>query len=298
MRVVVATALGAVVLATGLTACQPPPPAPYDAAIFGDVPYSSSAVTSYVKMIADINAGGMSFSSHLGDIKDHATTCSDALLTTETARFDTFTSPLVYTPGDNEWLDCADPLFQLGRIRTIVFRGTGALSRGLTPMTVTSQAAAGYPENARWSRPAVTFATIHMVGGGDDQGTDEGRARRTADIAWLHAAFTAARSAGNRGVVILGQNSPFSSDGSVPSSGRTLMEALRDETVAFSGQVLWIHGDGHTFIDDEPMVTAGGAAVTNFRRMQVEGDTKVSYIRLHVDPTGSTLFTPTLSKRY
>src|SRR3954464_955975 len=151
LRVVVLAALAAVVVATGLSACQPPPPSPYDAAIFGDVPYSSTAVTSYVRMITDINAAGMSFSSHLGDIKDHATTCSDAIITTETARFDTFTSPLVYTPGDNEWLDCADPLAQLGRIRTIVFRDTGTQSRGVTPMAVSSQASAGYPENARWS---------------------------------------------------------------------------------------------------------------------------------------------------
>jgi hypothetical protein len=165
-------------------------------------------------------------------------------------------------------------------------------------MAVTSQASAGYPENARWSRPAVTFTTIHMVGGGDNQGTDEGKARRAADIAWLHAAFDAARSSGNRGVVILAQDSPYNSDGTVAGSGRTLMEALRDETTTFSGQVLWIHGDGHTFIDDKPMLTAGGDPVTNFRRIQVEGDTKVSYIKLHVDPAGTTLLTPTLSKRY
>jgi hypothetical protein len=301
VRGVVAASLAAVVVATGLTACQPPA-SPYDAAIFGDVPYSSDNIPSYVSMISDINAAGMAFSSHLGDIKARTTPCAESLLTTEAARFDTFTKPLVYTPGDNEWLDCTTdtPLFWLGRIRTVVFRGTGTLSRGVTPMTLTPQAADGYPENARWSRAAVTFATLHVVGGGDDQDEPEGEARRTAVIAWMRAAFAAARAAGHKGVVLLAQDSPFNGDGTVSSAYSDLMQALREETLAFSGQVIWFQGDGHRFIDDKPMMTTGGQVVQSFRRIQVEGDSRVSYVRLHVDPgaSGSTLFTTTLSKRY
>jgi hypothetical protein len=292
----VAAAAATTVVATGLTACQPA--TPYDAAIFGDVPYSDAAVTEYLQMISDINAGAFSFASHLGDFKDHATPCTDERLAAETARFDTFDDPLVYTPGDNEWLDCSDPALWLGRIRQVVFRGTGTSSRGRAPMALVSQAAAGYPENARWTRAAVTFATLHVVGGGDDQAAAEGVARRAADIAWLRATFAAARGAGHRGVVLLTQDSPFSADGSVSASYRTLMEALRAETIAFGGQVLLIQGDGHTFIDDRPMTTVGGAPVPTFRRVQVEGDSLVSYVRLHVDPGGTPLFSITRSRRY
>ena len=298
LRGVVAASLAAVVLATGLSACQPA--SPYDAAIFGDVPYSTDNIPSYVSMISDINAAGMTFSTHLGDIKARTTPCSESLLSTETARFDTFTKPLVYTPGDNEWLDCTTdtPLLWLGRIRTVVYRGTGTLSRGVNAMALASQASDGYPENARWARAAVTFATLHIVGGGDDQGEPEGKARRTADIAWLRAAFAAAKAAGHKGVVLLAQDSPFAGDGTVSSGYTDLMQALREETLAFSGQVIWFQGDGHRFIDDKPMKTTGGDVVQSFRRIQVEGDSRVSYVRLHVDPGGSTLFTTTLSKRY
>jgi hypothetical protein len=76
------------------------------------------------------------------------------------------------------------------------------------------------------------------------------------------------------------------------------MEALRDETIAFGGQVLWVQGDGHTFVDNKPMKTTTGAAVSTFRRVQVEGDTKVSYVKLHVNPTGDPLFSITLSRQY
>jgi hypothetical protein len=293
----VAGAAAAAALAAGLTACQPP--ASYDAAIFGDVPYSDAAVTEYVHMISDINAGTFSFAAHLGDIKDHLSPCSDQLLATETARFDTFEDPLVYTPGDNEWADCAsNSLFWLDRIRQVVFRGTGTTSRGQHPMALTSQGGLGYPENARWARAEVTFATLHVVGDGDDQGTAEGTARRAADITWLHNTFAAARSAGHRGVVILAQCSPYNGDGTVPSEYRTLMEALRQETLAFGGQVLWVQGDGHAFVDNRPMRTTAGAQVPSFRRVQVEGDTKVSYVKLHVNPTGDPLFSITLSPRY
>jgi hypothetical protein len=289
-------AVAAAVLATGLAACQPS--APYEAAVFGDVPYSDSAVARYLEMIGDINAGTFSFASHLGDFKDSDSACTETRLLAETSRFDTFDDPLVYTPGDNEWTDCDDALFWLGRIREVVFRGTGTLSRGRAPMALASQAAAGYPENARWSREAVTFATVHVVGGGDESGTAEGRARRTADIAWVRAAFAAARVAGHRGVVLLAQDSPFNKDGTVSTAYRTLMEALRDETVAFGGQVLWIQGDGHTFLDDRPMKTAGGAPVSTFRRVQVEGDSKISYVRMRVDPGSDPLFTITRSRSY
>jgi hypothetical protein len=290
--------VAAAVIALGLAACQPPPAQPYDVAVFGDVPYSESLEANYDRMIADINSRNMAFSTHVGDYKDADSPCTEAVLNENVVRFDSFDDPLVYTPGDNEWLDCSDELFWLGRIREVVFRGTGTQSRGRAPMALTSQASAGYPENARWTRAGVTFATLHVVGNGDNQGSLEGRARRAADIAWLQAAFRAARDAGHRGVVILAQDSPFNGDGSVPSSMSDLMLALRTETQSFSGSVLWIQGDGHSYRNDQPMRTSSGAVVQNFRRVQVEGDSRVSYVRLHVDPTANPIFSITLSPRF
>jgi hypothetical protein len=290
---VAALALGA----SGLTACEPAPP--YEVAVFGDVPYSDALEANYDRMIADINASSALFSTHLGDIKSSSAPCTDANLAENVGRFDTFARPLVYTPGDNEWLDCGSSRDdRLRRIRELVHRGDGANSRGRTTRPLVSQAASGYPENARWTEAEVTFATLHVVGGGDDQSRSQGKARRAAVIVWLRAAFATARDAGHEGVVLLAQDSPYNPDGSISNAYRDLADALRQETLAFGGQVLWIQGDGHSYRNDQPMRDGDGDVVGRFRRVQVEGETRVSYVRLRVTPGSADLFGISLSRRF
>ncbi|QYG94929.1 hypothetical protein HC251_22515 [Iamia sp. SCSIO 61187] len=250
-------------------------------------------------MIADINASSAVFSTHLGDFKSSSAPCTDANVIENIGRFDSFDEPLVYTPGDNEWLDCGSSRDdRLRRLRELVFRSTGTTSRGRTTRSLASQAESGYPENARWSHATITFVTLHVVGGGDDQSRSQGRARRAATITWLRDAFRAARDAGHEGVVLLSQDSAYNADGTISSSYRDLADAVRAETLAFSGQVLWMQGDGHTFRVDQPMRDGSGDIVTRFRRVQVEGESKVSYVSLRVTPGSDQVFSITLSRRY
>ena len=269
-----------------LSACTPSQQ-PYEIAVFGDVPYSSSAAAEYEEMIDDINASTSKFSVHVGDIgPGSSSTCTTATVDTETARFDTFTRPLVYTPGDNEWTDCGSSRdAQLAYIRATVFRGDGAKSRGQTTMKVQSQASLGYPENARWRQGPVTFATLHMVGGGDNyKRHTEHDARRAATIAWMRETFAQAKDLGHKGVVLLAQVDPSFAD---PASTEyhTMYDALLEEVQAFDGQVLFAHGDGHDYISDSPV-----DGVDNLRRVEVEGDGKVSYIKVRIDPSLPELF--------
>jgi len=271
--------------ALGLTACDPEPA--FDIAVFGDVPYSSSAVTKYERMIDDINAGTTRFGVHVGDIgPGSSSTCTKAKVDTETARFDTFERPLIYTPGDNEWVDCGSArLTQLSYIRSKVYRGSGTQSRGQSTMTLQSQGQAGYPENARWTQAPVTFVTLHMTGSKDNyDNRSEHDPRRTATIAWLRQTFAQAEQRGDRGVVLLAQIDPTFGD---PSSTayRSMYDAVRQEVLAFDGQVLYVHGNGHDYINDRPL-----SGVPNLRRVQVEGDGKVSYVKVRIDPSLSELF--------
>lgn len=293
LAVLVVLGLGA----SSLTACEPAPP--YDVAVFGDLPYSESLEAAYDRMIADINASPAVFSTHLGDFKSSSSPCTDDNVIENIGRFDSFDDPLVYTPGDNEWLDCGSSRDdRLSRLRELVYRGTGTTSRGRTTRELASQAEAGYPENARWAHGTITFVTLHVVGGGDDQSRTQGRARRAATITWLRDAFSAARDAGHEGIVLLSQDSAYNADGSISSSYQNLADAVRAETLAFSGQVLWIQGDGHTFRDDQPMRDGSGNTVTRFRRVQVEGESKMSYVQLRVTPGSEQVFTINLSRRY
>jgi hypothetical protein len=73
----------------------------------------------------------------------------------------------------------------------------------------------------------------------------------------------------------------------------SMCNALRTEVLAFAGQVLFVDGDGHDYIDDQPM-----AGVANLRRVEVEGDGDVSYVKVRVDPNSNELFVVPLPTRF
>ena len=86
----VALLLGAVVLATGLAACDPN--AEYDVAFFGDAPYGANDGARVDTMIRAINGDSRIVSTtHLGDLgPPDSGTCTNAWVDRERARMDTF----------------------------------------------------------------------------------------------------------------------------------------------------------------------------------------------------------------
>src|SRR4051812_957678 len=176
----------------------------YNIAVFGDVPYSTSQEDDYERLLAAVDADDVAFSAHVGDIQSSSTPCTDALVQKNITWFDSLDDPLIYTPGDNEWTDCSDPLTRLSRIRQLVYRGTGTVSRGGQTRTLISQSSQGYPENASWTEGKVSYVTIHVVGSSDNKSnSSEYNARRAADIAWLRQAFASAKARGDVGIVVL-----------------------------------------------------------------------------------------------
>jgi hypothetical protein len=280
--------LAVAALALLLSGCFPA----YRVALFGDVPYSESAEEAYDRLIDDVNEDGVTFSSHVGDFKSGSSPCTDENVEENIGRFDSLANPLVYTPGDNEWTDCSNSLVRLGRLRDLVFRSTGTESRGATTMSLTSQASLGYPENAAWTHGPVSFATLHIVGSNDNSGDPvERQARRQADIDWLHQVFLDAISRGDKGVVLIAHAGlRFGLGEGQKGAYETMFQAVRQETLSFPGQVLYVHGDGHSFMNDQPMKTIDGQTVTNFRRVEVYGDPSVRWVRLTVTPNGNPLF--------
>jgi hypothetical protein len=101
----------------------------------------------------------MSF--HVGDIKNGSSRCDDAYYSMIRSDFDRFVNPLIYTPGDNAWTDCHrvnngayNPLERLAYDRSVFFERPGT-TLGQNPTRVTSQAAAGFPENVELRLLAV-----------------------------------------------------------------------------------------------------------------------------------------------
>lgn len=103
-------------------------------AVFGDSPYGLKdadtaqfdATPAFIKTINDDR--DVSLVLNVGDIHSGKQTCSQAYDQSIYDLWTAFKSPVVYTPGDNEWTDChkskeggLDPIANLGYVRDIFF---------------------------------------------------------------------------------------------------------------------------------------------------------------------------------
>lgn len=259
----------------------------------GDMPYGQEVRSgpAYRHLIGLINAERLPFAIHVGDIKDGLTECSDALFERQSAYFASYDKAVIYTPGDNDWVDCqrqgSDPLERLDALRRRFF--ATAKSLGARPIQLQRQAAlmpayTAFVENQRWWSQQVLFASFHTVGP-DDNTSDpapalqqEQRTREAANVAWIRDAFLLARLQGARALVLATQADvvvqgdtlqvPFKV---VAAFQRTFVDTLLPLAQAAPFPVLLIHGDSHRMISDQPFYDAAGAPIRNLWRLQVPG---------------------------
>ncbi len=251
---------------------------PFTFAMIGDVPYGTDAEAHFPTFIQGINADpDVTQVTHLGDIKSGSTTCTDERFQAVRQNFDLFADPLYYTPGDNEWTDCHranngayQPLERLAKIRSLFFDPTGRTQGHQVP--VTTQARRGFPENFRWTRGDVSFATIHVIGSNNDlapwagigqtsatpQQVDEQERRMAAAIDNVKAAYADARRHHRRTVVIQQQADMFDPTITDPqladySAFTPLVQALVDQSRRFHGVTYLFNGDSHRFNEDRPV---------------------------------------------
>jgi len=266
---------------------------PLTIAVFGDVPYGDAQEATWGELIDAVNHDPeVSVVTHVGDIKDGHTACTDERFATIRTAFDTFTDPLVYTPGDNEWTDCHTvengeyvPHERLDALRRVFFSEPGwVLGGGL--MQVEYQPA--LIENVRWTEAQVTFATLHVIGSHNGLAPWTGLgfstptpkqiaevdARVAATLDWVDSTFDAAEDADLPGVVLIFQ-----------ATQGDIVNRIAERTAQFNGQVLLLQGDLHTFKQDNPR------ALPNLTRIVIHGETlPYEYLRVVIDPRTPTLF--------
>jgi hypothetical protein len=288
-------------------------------AVIGDIPYGDAQIAAFPDRIRQIDADpDVSLVVHLGDIKSGSSVCSDDYFEMIRREFDTFTDPLVYTPGDNEWTDCHrpnnggyNPLERLAAIRRLFFQRPGE-TLGQRPMAVESQAAEGIPENVRWRRDHVQFAALDLPGsnnslapwtgntGPTPQQTVEVMSRTAADIELIRATFDDARARHDDTVVLLTQADMF--DPTVPNPQfadyfgfQPIVAALVQEASTYPGHVYLFNGDSHVFNSDQPLAAGSPwltlygitTPLTNLDRVTVEGSTGVDeWLKVRIDRHG------------
>ena len=314
-------ALGALA-AGGLAAWSPRPAgaetaAPFEFVALGDMPYGPDLIAgpAYRRLIALINQAGPRFAIHVGDFKDGTAACSDDEYLQQWRHFQRFAGALIYTPGDNDWLDCHrrgdDPLERLQALRRRFF--AEARSLGRRPIALQRQselmpAFADYRENQRWLHQGVVFATFHTVGptNGFDAAQPAVRAeaarREAANAAWITAAFDSARAAGAGALVLATQAEslryPDPADpkrSEVHESFASIAHQLLPLAEAAPFPVLLIHGDYHQFTTDQPFQTNQGRTIAKLWRLQVYGEPRIHAVRVRVQPQQADapfVFTP------
>lgn len=286
------------------------PGTPLRVVVFGDMPYvepgtpaRDSLLERYAAVLDTIAAESASFVVHVGDIT--GLTCSDSLFLQRRRELDALPHPVIFTPGDNDWLDCPsgyDRYERLAKLRTLFAAGNQSLGR--RRLSLERQSAnpryAAFRENARWTAGGVLFLTVHVVGSNNGRGLGatphpEYTERNAANLAWLRDAFAEARRANLRGVVIVMHANPIEGwPADRPDEVNGLIET-RDEIRALAAEfgrpVALVHGDTHEFRVDRPLRDAQGNMLTNLIRAETYGWPHMHALIMTVDPARPELFT-------
>ena len=314
----------AAVLALGLLASQPATAAgtsdgqAFTFGVIGDIPYGDAEIAKFSARIQDINADAdLKFVTHVGDIKNGSSVCSDEYFANIRTQFDTFEHPLVYTPGDNEWVDCHrtnngayNPLERLDKLRDVFFTEPGKTLGAAMP--VKTQESFGLPENVRFTQNRVAFSVLNIQGSnnsllpwtglGETSATPEQLAevehRTGAVLDQIRETFSDAERRNDRAVVLMTQADMFdpsllaaaSADPDTISGFREIVQTITEETNRFDAPVYLINGDSHVFAENEPL--AGGSpwldvygqpAADDLQRITVDGSANATnYVRFTV----------------
>jgi hypothetical protein len=303
--------VGVFLVTRGPEAPTPNPPGTFSFAVLGDAPYYEWEELQYRLVLQTLEANDLSFVIDVGDIFWRP--CSDQRYRRTLNEFNRLRHPVIYTPGDNEWVDCWEPRSggflpqdRLDRIRQIFFQKPTS-SLGRNTMTLESQSNrepfSEFVENARWAHEGIVFATVHIVGSKNgmrafpartEADDVESRHRTDAAAAWVRETFAEARNS-NASAVVLSFHANADLESSADDPYRQAFEpfltAVEEEAERFARPVLLAHGDGHEYTVDQPVVRrTTGRTLENLTRLQVPGSPAVGWVRVVVTPGAEPSF--------
>ncbi|HQR03178.1 MAG: hypothetical protein JSR19_09900 [Proteobacteria bacterium] len=266
--------------------------------LFGDTPYTPYERQQLPSMLEAMAQSGLAFAIHAGDIKSGAARCDDEVYTGIHTLFQAAPLPIVYVPGDNEWMDCSrilagrfDPVERLEYLRGVFFSTPQSLGHHPVPLERQPR----YPENARWERGGVLFATLNMPGPDNNIGNaEEYPTRNAANLAWMGEAFRIAREKNLRGLLLDIQANPWieaNNEGVTKPGFVDFFRRLREELARFHGQVVLAHGDTHSIQINQPLQDIHTRrTIANFTRVETYGSPFMGWVRVVVDAQNPEVF--------
>jgi len=234
----------------------------------GDIPYGSNEVPIFQQQIEDQNLYSPSeFFVHLGDIKEQSDQCPEIYYSSVADDLLELAVPVFIVPGDNETTDCPDPV-QAWDYWVQYFMDF-QLNFCSAPIT---EKQAIRPENFAFVNKGVLFIGINLVSGVSS-------AIKNDDAAWVEQQFQE-KVAQVRGAVIFSQCGP--------PGKTTFFDRFVPAAQTFAKPILFLHGDGHTWIQDYPWPTTA----PNVLRVEVDngGDEEPVQVTVTTDPQDMFIF--------
>ena len=267
----------------------------------GDVPYSSEQETEYRQLLQQAAQEDFAFLMHVGDIKSQSQPCTNEGLETIRDLFQQYPTPVVYTPGDNEWTDChgvgADPLERLDTLRRLFFKDPSVLRLGQLGARSQSQAPAfsRYLENYHFTKAGVLFVVVHVCGSGNNHRVDDAPSmkefeeRSAANRSFLEATFSEAITRDVPGVAVVIHANPDFENGE-QAGFQSFLATMRGFLSKYDKPVVCIHGDSHYYRIDKPLRDPDGQRYLHFTRMEVFGSPTVAGVIVTVDRNDPQVF--------
>lgn len=215
----------------------------------GDVPRSEEEKSLLQKQIITHNRLSSSrFMVHVGDIKAGSTPCNEAVYAQVAGYLKELNVPTFIVPGDNEWNDCEKP-DEAWAYWEKYFRSFE--QNWDVPFKVEHQIE--QTENFAFVIRDVVFIGLNLVGGKvHDQRVWDEKMQNDAD--WLKLQL---QRKNLRAAILFAQANPN-------KKHDLFMKQFRKSARLFQKKILFVHGDGHRWLHDEPWLEK------NITRIQVD----------------------------
>jgi len=249
--------IGAILVASSALAEQPL----ITFSVMGDTPYSVGDARKLQHQIAHLNPDS-EFVIHLGDIKTGITPCVDSWYKRVANILRQSPKRLFIIPGDNEWNDCLDPQEAWGFWTRYFLHFDNQWTNSLHVVRD-----GRHPENFAFMSNGVLFVGINLVGGKVLDPIKWALQDRD-NIQWIDM------QRHNTGqpishIVIFGHALPS-------RDHRTFFIMLNRVAQSFGKPILYIHGDGHWWIQDYPFTAK------NILRVEVEQGSRANPVTVTV----------------
>ena len=218
-----------------------------------------------------------------------------------------------------------NPLERLDYLRQTMFADNLSFGQSKIKLDRQGPAKGLYSENSRWFKGNVGFLTLNIPGSNNNK-INEGEclgsktlrtdadcatanaefaARDVANISFLRETFALAKERKSPGLMVVIQadvtfdlpeteevNERTSVVEGLPSHDGydAFIAALTEETNAFEGQVVLVHGDTHFFKVDKPLNTQADL-IKNFTRVETFGSPNVHWVKVNVNSKNANVFT-------